>query len=91
MLNVGYYPPDQLQELFLWWHRQRVADAVSGIGGSVARLQGVVWPFEPGWTRKQVFEFLDISGLAKEEFYTRHFTQRASDDGKIEVVEAREK
>ena len=50
-----------------------------------------LWPFEPGWTRKQVFEFLDISGLAKEEFYTRHFTQRASDDGKIEVVEAREK
>ena len=90
VLNVGFYPVDQLPEPFLWWHRQRVADAVGGIGGSVARLQGVVWPFEPGWTRTEVIEFFEKSGLTKEEFYTKHFTQRASDDGKIEVVEVRE-
>ena len=91
VLNVGFYLPDQLPEPFLWWHTQRVADAVSGIGGSVARLQGVVWPFKPDWTRKEVFEFLDKSGMTKEEFYTKHLTQRTSNDGKIEVDEVREK
>ena len=87
--DVGFFDPDDLPEPFLWWHEQRVYDAVMGLGGSVARMQGVVWPFEATWSRKEIFEFFIQSGLSKEEFYRRYWTERGPNDGKMEVSEVR--
>lgn len=90
VLEVCFFDPLQLPEPLLWWHQQRIQDALSGIGGSVARLQDMIWPFDPEWTRKEVFEFFAKSGLSKEEFYTNYWGQPGPDDGKVEVDEVRE-
>ena len=52
-------------------------------------MQGVVWPFEATWSRKEIFEFFVQSGLSKEEFYRRYWTERGPNDGKMEVREVR--
>lgn len=85
----GFYDPDALPEPLLWWHEQRILDAVAGCGGSDARLQGVLWPFAPTWSRRDVEGFFTRSGLSKEGFYSRYWTERGRGDGTIEVKEVR--
>ena len=87
--EAGFFDPDALPEPFLWWHEQRVQDAVAGFGGSVARLQGVVWPLEATWSRGDIAQLIARSGLSKEEFYSRYWTERGPGDGRIEVSEVR--
>ena len=89
VLELGFFDPEDLPEPFLWWHKQRVADAVSGIGGSVVRQQGAIWPFDPAWGLREVLGFLSESGLSKEELYKRYWTRRAPGDGEVEVAEVR--
>ena len=74
--EARFFDPGALPEPLLWWHEQRVQDAVAGYGGSVARLQGVLWPFEATWSRRDVSGFFARSGLSKEEFYNRYWTER---------------
>lgn len=90
VLDLGFYDPEQLPEPLLWWHRQRLEDALAGIGGSAARLQNMIWPFDQEWTREDVFAFYAKSGLTKEEFYTKYWGQPGPADGQLEVGEVRE-
>ena len=40
----GYFAPDNLPQPLIWWHRQRIADALAGVTGA-AWSQDVPWPF----------------------------------------------
>ena len=90
VLDVGFFDPDGLPDPLLWWHQQRIDDALSGFGGSIARIQDMIWPFDPHWTRNDVFGFFTKSGLSKEEFYLKYWSKAGPDDGRIEVQEVRE-
>lgn len=41
--DVGYFAADALPERLVWWHRQPIADALSGVRGAVWRLD-LRWP-----------------------------------------------
>ena len=88
-LETGFFAPEQLPSPMAWWHEDRIRDALSGIGGSVARLQDMVWPFEPDTDRRALRSRIEQSGLTKSQFYTEHFSRRGPDDGRIEVAEIR--
>ena len=49
--DVGYFHVDAFPERLLWWHRQPIRDALSGIGGSAVWRQEVRWP--PEWIPAQ--------------------------------------
>jgi ADP-ribose pyrophosphatase YjhB (NUDIX family) len=51
---LGYFAPDALPEPFLWWHRQRLQDALAGVTGA-AWTQDVPWPFGQ-MTRQELHE-----------------------------------
>lgn len=89
VLEVGFFDPQQFPEPMVWWHEDRIRDALSGIGGSVARLQDMVWPFEPDFDRPALSSRIEKSGLKKGQFYVEYFSHRGPDDGQIEVAELR--
>ncbi len=46
VLDARWCDPAALPDPLLWWFHQRIHDALAGVGGSVARAQDAVWPFE---------------------------------------------
>jgi hypothetical protein len=44
-LEAAYFDPAELPDALVWWHRQMIADAVSGACG-VAWTLNAIWPFE---------------------------------------------
>ena len=88
--DLGFFDPEQLPEPLAWWHKRRICDALNGVGGSVACLQDMIWPFEQDWTRDELYDLFSRSGLTKEEFYLKHWGQPGPEDGRIEVREVRE-
>jgi hypothetical protein len=85
VIDIGYFPPDQLPEPLMGWHRQRIRDALNGRGGSVVRSQHVPWPFEPSLTRAMLYQMRDQSGLSRQEFYTQYFGEGQPRDDSLEV------
>jgi hypothetical protein len=67
----------------MWWHRQRIADAVASVSG-VAWAQ-YAWPFEEEMTRQEIYQLRDHSGLTRQEFYRRYFDQPSAKVEKLEV------
>lgn len=43
-LDAGFFAADALPEPFVYWHRQRIGDALAGAQG-IARQQHTPWPF----------------------------------------------
>jgi 8-oxo-dGTP diphosphatase len=42
--DAAFVAPRELPQSLIWWHRQRIADALAGLGG-VSRLQDAAWIF----------------------------------------------
>jgi len=85
VIDVRYFDPHTLPEPVFGWHRQRILDALNGVGGSAAWSQDVVWPFEPGISREALYELRDRSGLSRQEFYLRYLGQAGAGSEKSEV------
>jgi ADP-ribose pyrophosphatase YjhB (NUDIX family) len=85
VLEARYFDPNHLPEPLIWLHRQRIADALNGLGGGIVRLQQVDWPFESDMTRETLYQLRDQSGLSRQAFYLRYFGQNQIEDGKLEV------
>lgn len=85
VVEVGYYQPDQLPTPLVWWHRQRILDALKGVGGGVAWSQKLGWPFAPEVTRETVYRLRDQSNLSRQEFYLKYFDQNGAGDQILEV------
>ena len=85
VLEARYFNPAELPEPLVWLHRQQITDALDGIGGSVARVQTVDWPFDQEMSRESLYQLRDQSGLSRQAFYLRYFGQNHSNDSKLEV------
>jgi len=87
VIEIRCYAPDALPEPLVWWHRQRIDDAMSGIGGSVVWTQRVVWPFGETMTRQAILELMTRTGLSRQEFFLRHFLKPDPEPEGLEVLE----
>ncbi len=85
VVAARYFDPDALPEPLFGWHRQRIRDALSGVGGSVAWTQAVAWPFDQAVTRPALYALRDQSGLARQEFFLQHFGRAEQADETLEV------
>ena len=85
VIDVRYFDPEQLPDMLLWGQRQRIVDALGGIGGSVVRAQEVALPFGETMTRQAIYEMRDRSGLSRAQFYRQSVEQLGPEDQQIEV------
>lgn len=80
VLDAGFFAPASLPEPLLWFHRQRIADALAGVGGAVAWKQEQPWPFDEDMTRRQFYARRDNSELSRQEFFLTHFDEHMSNE-----------
>lgn len=85
VLAVGFFALDELPETLLWWHSQRIHDAMKGVGGSVTWVQDVRWPFAPDVRLQEVLDEKQLSAADRQALYYRYFGKRTPDDEVIEV------
>jgi len=84
VLDITYFPVDELPENMLWAHRQRVVDAVNGCGGSVVWQQNV--PFDAVENRQELYQLRDESGLSGHEFYSQYFGWNDPENDRPEIT-----
>jgi 8-oxo-dGTP diphosphatase len=74
VLALDYFDPMHLPHPLIWWHRQRIIDALQD-RNSVIRSQNVIWPFDVNMTRQDLYNLRDESGISRQEFFLRHFSR----------------
>ncbi len=85
VLDARYFIQSELPDTLFWGHRQRISDALAGVGGSVAWHQKIPWPFEPGLSRKEIYARRDESGLTRSKFFEQNFSESESGEDELEV------
>ena len=75
VIETGWFGLDNLPELVSPWHLQPIRDALTGVGGSAVWRQEYPWPFPTEMKRREIYQLRDESGLARQEFYLKHFPQ----------------
>ena len=83
VIDLDYFDPHKLPDPLMWWHRQRIVDAVDDVSG-VTWAQ-YAWPFEEEMTRQEIYQLRDRSGLPRQEFYRRYFEQSNKKAEKLDV------
>lgn len=81
-IAVDYFPGDDLPAPLLFGYRQRIIDAIGGVGGSVAWVQKVEFSIKGVNNRHELYDKAAQSGLDKQEFYQRYIKDHG---GKLEV------
>jgi ADP-ribose pyrophosphatase YjhB (NUDIX family) len=76
-VDISYFNLAELPETLIWWHRERIHDAVN-TRGTVARIQDVRWPLEG--TSYEESKRLVAEGKLPVEELTRYFCQTPSDN-----------
>ena len=72
VLDLQFFPLDELPEDMFWWHKQHIADFQTNSGSSPNRRQNVI--SQPGATnRAELYAMRDQSGLTRTEFYHWYF------------------
>ena len=85
VVEEGFFDPLKLPEPILWWHRQRIVDAVSSVGGSVVWMQKVNWPLN-GTEFQEVGDLIAQSGMSKQEFFAEHFSKPDAEPSNLEIL-----
>ena len=86
VVELGYFGPQSLPEPLVWWQRQRIRDALDGVGGGAVWTQKPKWPFEQVKTRHEFYELMLQSGLSRQEFFLRHFSKPEPEPEDLEVL-----
>lgn len=85
VIDLGWFSADELPEDLLWGQRERIADAASGVGGSVVRRlnreRPDIWPR----SRADHYDLRDRSGLSRSAFYRRLLDALGDETSTIEV------
>ncbi len=71
-LEVAYFAFDGLPEELLFGHKKRIQDAIEGISGVSVR-QEISIPNKTVYTRREIYEERDRSGLTRRQFYFQRF------------------
>ena len=79
-LDARYFARQDLPEALVPWHRQRICDALDGVGGGVAWSQTTIWPFAQGMTREEIYNLRDRSGLSRQQFYARYLAPTMTEE-----------
>jgi ADP-ribose pyrophosphatase YjhB (NUDIX family) len=82
--DIGWFTPESLPADLMWWHRQRIQDALAGVTGAVWRQEGG-WPFPPGFTRRDLYAARDASGLPRTESFRQLFPHPGADAEILEL------
>ena len=80
VLDAHYFARHELPEALVPWHRQRICDALDGVGGGVAWSQTTIWPFAQGMTRQELYSLRDRSGLSPQQFYVRYLAPTMTEE-----------
>jgi len=86
VIEERYFDPRALPEPLIWWHRQRIRDAMSGVGGSVVWTQNATWPFQGTMALQAVYDLMAQSGLSRQEFFLRYFSRPDPETEEREVL-----
>jgi ADP-ribose pyrophosphatase YjhB (NUDIX family) len=81
-IEVAYFPFDKLPDELLFGHRRRINDAINHTNGVSVRQELKVRDTKQ-YTRKELYEARDRSGLTRQQFYLGRFV----DGGINETVE----
>lgn len=81
-IEVAYFPFDQLPDELLFGHKRRIEDAINNASGVSVR-QEIKLSDTRQYTRREIYELRDQSGLPRQQFYL----QRLKDAEITEVVE----
>ncbi|HMO56415.1 MAG TPA: NUDIX domain-containing protein [Roseiflexaceae bacterium] len=71
VIEMDFFTAATLPEDLLWGHRQRVLDALNGVGGSYV---STIDTGPPSWPakRSELYAMRDNSGLSRTAFYNKH-------------------
>lgn len=81
-IEIAYFPFDQLPDELLFGHKKRISDAINHINGVSVR-QEIKIGDPKQYTRREMYEARDRSGLTRQQFYL----QRLAESEINEVVE----
>jgi ADP-ribose pyrophosphatase YjhB (NUDIX family) len=81
-IDVRYFAFNEIPSEIAFAHKQRIADAMNGVQGVSVRQQ-IKLLGRPAYSRKELLELMQESGLSPKEFYM----QRIKDAEINEVVE----
>ncbi len=83
VLEMRFFPFDELPQAMLQGHRHRILDAISGRVG-IVKAELSRWPF-PGKDRWDSYAMRDDSGLSRRVWYERHFPPLTPDQITVEM------
>jgi ADP-ribose pyrophosphatase YjhB (NUDIX family) len=81
-IEVDYFPFAELPDEMLFGHKKRIQDAVNNRSGVSVRQEINI--SDPKYTRKELYELRDRSGLTRQQFYLLRL-ERAEITEKTEV------
>lgn len=85
VVEAEWFAADELPLELLWGQRERILDALSGVGGaivrSIERERPAIWPR----SRQEWYADRDRSGLSRAEFYGQLLDELGDDTSKVEV------
>jgi hypothetical protein len=85
-LEVAYFPFDHLPDELLFGHKRRIYDAINDLSGLSVRQEIRIADMK-SYTRKEIYEARDRSGLTRQQFYLQRFEEAEIN----EVVEVGER
>jgi ADP-ribose pyrophosphatase YjhB (NUDIX family) len=85
VIDIGWFSPDALPDDLLWGHRERIADVVRGVGGSIVRSTKREPPDDWPTDRAEHYVLRDRSGLSRPEFYRQLFEPLGEETSPVEV------
>lgn len=84
VVEMGYFDLDAIPEPLLATHRQKIIDAFGNAQGHVWSHE-LIWPFEPGMTRQDLYALRDRSGLSRQQFYIQQVLAYGEGEMMLEV------
>jgi ADP-ribose pyrophosphatase YjhB (NUDIX family) len=85
-IEVAYFPFDGLPDEMLFGHKKRISDAINNRNGVSVR-QEIKMQDATNYTRKELYEVRDRSGLTRQQFYLERL-ENAKINEVVEVGEA---
>jgi 8-oxo-dGTP diphosphatase len=83
VIEAVYFPFEQLPAEMLFGHKKRIQDAINDVKGTSVRQELKIQDPKQ-YTRKELYELRDRSGLSRQRFYLQRF-EKAEIIEKVEV------